>query len=124
MLLFLAGLLTGFAILALRSPRLGLSSHLTGVQSRTFLMAAGPLWPHLRLWPSWSAVIGHGLWISLYGIWLSLLLAGAFGAGRGLPIAGQGITSTPGKQYLVTGMMAAGSLALTAVVLSVLVGWS
>jgi hydroxylaminobenzene mutase len=39
MLLFLAGLLTGLAIPVCRSPRLGLSAHLTGVQSGTFLLA-------------------------------------------------------------------------------------
>jgi hydroxylaminobenzene mutase len=88
------------------------------------MVAAGLLWPHLNLWPSWNAVIGHSLWISLYAIWLSLLLAAAFGAGRGLPIAGQGITTTPAKQYLVTAMMAAGSLVLTATVVAMLVGWS
>jgi hydroxylaminobenzene mutase len=123
-LLFLLGLLTGFAIPALRSSRLGLSAHLTGVQSGTFLATIGLLWPHLKLWPTWGAVIGYGLWISLYAIWLSLLLAAALGAGRGLPIAGQGITTTPARQYLVTGMMGVGSLALTFAVAALLIGWS
>ncbi|HSZ49982.1 MAG TPA: hypothetical protein VK801_00305 [Caulobacteraceae bacterium] len=123
-LLFLLGLLTGFAIPALRSPRLGLSSHLTAVQSGAFLVAVGLLWPHLGLWPAWKGAIAEGLWISLYAIWLSLLLAAVFGAGRGLPIAGQGITTTVGKQYLVTGLMAAGSLALTVTVAAMLLGWS
>ena len=123
-LLFLLGLLTGFAIPALRSSRIGLSAHLTGVQSGTFLVAAGLLWPHLGLWPTWNVAIGHALWISLYAIWLSLLLAAVLGAGRDLPIAGQGIATTRGKQYLVTGMMGAGSLALTILVAALLVGWS
>ncbi len=87
LLLFLLGLLTGFAIPATRSPRLGLSAHLTGVQSGTFLIAAGLLWPHVHL-AAWSMVVGHALWLSLYALWLSLVLAAAFGAGHGLPIAG------------------------------------
>ena len=123
-LLFLLGLLTGFAIPKLRSRRIGLSAHLTGVQSGTFLTVAGLLWPHLGLWPAWTAAIGHGLWISLYAIWLSLLLAAVLGAGRDLPIAGQGIATSRGRQRLVTGMMGAGSVALTIVVAATLVGWS
>ncbi|MBV8683839.1 MAG: hypothetical protein JO111_13275 [Caulobacteraceae bacterium] len=123
-LLFLLGLLTGFAIPALRSSRLGLSAHLTAVQSGAFLLAAGLLWPHLRLWPAWNGVIANALWISLYGLWLSLLLAGVFGAGRGLPIAGQGITTTAAKQYAVSGLMVVASLALVVVVAAMLLGWS
>lgn len=123
-LMFLLGLLTGFAIPALRSSRLGLSAHLTGVQSGSFLLAAGLLWPHLRLWPVWNGVIANGLWISLYGLWLALLLAAVFGAGRGLPIAGQGVTTTAVRQSLVTGLMAIASLALVADVAAILLGWS
>ena len=81
-LLFLFGLLTGFVIPSFRSPRIGLSAHLTGVQSGTFLIAFGLLWPKLMLWPAWSTVIGHAMWISLYVIYASLVLAAAFGAGR------------------------------------------
>src|SRR5690242_21800078 len=88
-LLFALGLLTGFAIPAFRASRLGLSAHLTGVQSGTFLIAAGLLWPKLVL-GFWSVPLAHALWISLYAIWLSLVLAATFGAGQGLPIAGQG----------------------------------
>jgi hydroxylaminobenzene mutase len=110
MLLFLLGLLNGLAIPRLRSPRLGLSAHLTGVQSGVFLIATGLLWPKLDLASPWSAVLGQSLWISLYMIWLSLLLAGAFGAGRGLPLAGQGVTASRGRQALVTLLLSVGSL--------------
>ncbi len=89
-LLFFLGLLTGFVIPVAKSPRIGLSAHLTGVQSGTFLIAAGLLWPKLAL-GSWGTVVGHLLWISLYAIWLSLVLGAVWGAGRGLAIAGQGI---------------------------------
>ena len=121
--LFLLGLLNGFAIPRLRSPRLGLSAHLTAVQSGTFLIAVGLLWPRLALDPTWSAVLANGLWISLHMVWASLLLAGAFGAGQGLPIAGGGITTTPGRQRLVTVLLAAGSLGCLAAVAAVLVLW-
>ena len=49
MLLFLLGLVNGLAIPRMRSPRLGLSGHLAGVQSGTFLLAAGLLWPNLAI---------------------------------------------------------------------------
>jgi hydroxylaminobenzene mutase len=122
-LLFLLGLLNGLAIPRLRSPRLGLSAHLTGVQSGTFLLAAGLIWSKLAIGEPWSAILGHVLWISLFCIWISLALAGAFGAGRGLPIAGQGMTTTGGRQALVSILLIGGSLALTAAVAGVLITW-
>ena len=122
MVLFLLGLLTGFAIPALRSPRIGLSAHLTGVQSGTFLIACGLLWPRLSL-GRWDGAVGHTLWLSLYAVWLSLVLAGLFGAGRGLPIAGQGITTTTAKQAVVSVLLIGGSLAVLVAVAAMLVGW-
>ena len=122
-LLFLFGLLTGFAIPRCRSPRLGLSAHLTGVQSGTFLLALGLLWPRLTIAPMWSTVLANGTWVSLYLVWLSLLLAAIFGAGRGLPIAGGGITTTAARQTIVTGLLAVGSLGVTATIVALLVTW-
>jgi len=122
-LLFVLGLATGFAIPKLRSSRIGLSAHLTGVQSGTFLIAMGLLWPKLALWPSLSNLIGHAIWISLYAVFISLVLAAAFGAGRDLPIAGGGISTTRGKQIAVTALMAAGSLAILVATAAVLIGW-
>lgn len=122
-LLFFLGLLTGFAIPAARSPRIGLSAHLTGTQSGTFLVAAGLLWPKLEL-GSWSAPVGLALWLSLYAIWLSLVLAALFGAGRGLPIAGQGITTTKGRQAIVSVLLIGGSLVSALAVAAMLIGWA
>ena len=121
--LFFLGLLTGFAIPAARSPRIGLSAHLAGVQSGTFLIAVGLLWPKLDL-GSWSAPVGHALWLSLYAIWLSLVLAAVFGAGQGLPIAGQGITTTKGRQAIVSVLLIGGSLLSALAVAAMLVGWA
>lgn len=124
LMLFLLGLLSGFVIPVSRSPRIGLSAHLTGVQSGTFLIAVGLFWPQLHLSPTWSNIIAHATWISLYAVWLSLLLAGLFGAGRGLPIAGQGVTTTPAKQAVVTVLLAAGSLGILIAVGVALIGWA
>jgi len=121
-LLFFLGLLTGFVIPVARSPRIGLSAHLTGVQSGTFLIAGGLLWPKLAL-GSWGTAVGHLLWISLYAIWLSLVLGAVWGAGRGLAIAGQGITTTKGKQSIVSVLLIGGSLASAVAVAAMLVLW-
>lgn len=122
-LLFLLGLLTGFAIPRCRSPRLGLSAHLTGVQSGTFLVALGLLWPRLSMSPAWSGIVANGTWASLYMVWLSLLLAAIFGAGRGLPIAGGGITTTPARQTVVTVLLVVGSLGIVVAVAALLIMW-
>lgn len=122
-LLFLIGLMTGFAIPACRSPRLGLSAHLTAVQSGAFLLGLGLLWPRLAMAPMWSSVLANTTWVGLYMIWLALLLAAIFGAGRGLPIAGGGIATTTAKQTAVTGLMAIGSLAIVAAMAGLLVTW-
>lgn len=122
-LLFLIGLLTGFAIPACRSPRLGLSAHLTAVQSGAFLLALGLLWPRLVITPTWSSILAIVTCASLYMVWLSLLLAAIFGAGRGLPIAGQGIVTTAARQTAVTVLMAVGSLALVAAMAGLLITW-
>jgi hydroxylaminobenzene mutase len=122
-LLFLVGLLTGLGIPRYRSPRLGLSAHLTGVQSGTFLLALGLLWPRLSMSPVWSTILANGTWASLYLVWFSLLLAAVFGAGRGLPIAGQGMTTTPPRQTAVTGLLATGSLGILLSTAALLLTW-
>lgn len=122
-LLFLFGLLTGFAIPGCRSPRLGLSAHLTAVQSGTFLIALGLLWPRLSMTSPWSSILADGTSLSLYMVWMSLLLAGVFGAGRGLPIAGGGITTGPARQAVVTVLLAAGSLGIVAATAALLITW-
>ena len=123
LLLFLLGLLNGLVIPRLRSPRLGLSAHLTAVQSGTFLIAVGLLWPKLALGAPWDLVLSTGLWVSLYAIWFALFLSGLFGAGEGLSIAGQGMTTTRGRQRLVTVILAAGSLGCLIATGGVLVAW-
>src|SRR6516165_10904297 len=89
-LLFMLGLLTGFGIPHFRSPRIGLSAHLAAIESGLGLIAFGLLMPHLVLAAAWARTIGHLLWISLYLLWIGLVLAAVFGTGRVLAIAGGG----------------------------------
>ncbi len=86
--LFLIGLLTGFAIPALKNPRMGLSSHLEGVLNGMFLVLLGLLWPHIHLPRAWGVTAVALIVYSAYANWLATLLAATWGAGRRLaPIA-------------------------------------
>ena len=123
LVLFLLGLANGFAIPHMKSPRLGLSAHLTAVQCGTFLIAVGLMWSRLALDRIWSYVLASGLSASLGLIWLALLLAGLFGAGQGFVIAGQGMTTTPGRQRLVSALLIAGSLGSLVAVGAMLAFW-
>jgi len=123
LVLFLLGLLGGAAIPRMRSPRLGLSAHLTALQGGTFLIALGLMWPRLALGGMPSVVLANGLWVSMGLVWLATLLAGVFGAGQGFSIAGQGMTTTAGRQRLVTLLLALGSLGCIAVIAAMLAFW-
>ena len=111
--LFLLGLLNGFIIALGRSPRLGLSAHLTGVQSGTFLIVMGVLWPHLAFPGGIGRFMSAALGVSLYLLWLALCLAGLLGAGRNLPIAGGGVQAKPSYQRVVSVLLIAGTVGTT-----------
>ena len=123
MLLFLLGLLTGLGQGVYRNPRVGLSAHMTGVQSGIALMAFGLLWPHLGISPGWARIVAHTLWLSFYAIWFALVLAAIFGASKVLPIAGKGFSAKPWQEALVATVMIAGSLACIVAVGAILVLW-
>lgn len=111
--LVLLGLFNGFAIPLGRSPRLGLSAHLTAVQSGTFLIAISVLWPHIEFPHGIGGFMGAALSASLYLLWLALCLAGLLGAGRGLPIAGGGVQTRPSYQRVVSALLISGILGTT-----------
>jgi len=123
-LLFLLGLLTGFAIPALRSPRIGLSAHVASIQSGIALVAFGLVWPRLALSPGWAATIAHGLWSSLYLLWVGLVFAAACGAGGTLPLAGGGVRARPWQEATSVALIGAGSLVSAAAVAALLWQWS
>jgi hydroxylaminobenzene mutase len=114
-LLFLLGLLTGFAIPVLSNPRMGLSSHLEGVLNGMFLLALGLIWPRLRLGPAAAATT---YWLAIYGTfanWAATLLAAAWGAGRTMPLAAGAQQGTPTQEMVIMGLLASLSLAAVAV---------
>jgi hydroxylaminobenzene mutase len=122
-LLFLLGLLAGLGQGIYRNPRVGLSAHMTGVQSGIALMAFGLLWPHLGIARGWAAPVAHTLSLSFYAIWFALVLAAFFGASKVLPIAGKGFSAKPWQEAVVSTLMIAGSLACIFAVGAVLVLW-
>ena len=103
MLLFLIGLLTGFAEQHFANIRMGLAAHLEGVMNGTFLLALGAAWPEVRLSPPIKAV---AYWTALYGTygnWIMTTLAAVFGTAALSPITGTGHQGLPWQESLVTG---------------------
>jgi hydroxylaminobenzene mutase len=122
-LLFLLGLLTGFAIPKAKAPRLGLSAHLAATQSGVALIAFAFLWPRLALPAGWDRLLAQALWLSLYVIWLGLVLAASWGTGRVLPIAGAGHQAVLWKERTAISLIGIGSIACLLAVAAVLVLW-
>jgi len=116
MVLFSLGLLTGFAIPLLKHPRLGLSSHLEGVQNGMLLLILGLVWPHLNLSGRW---LRTGYYLALYGTyanWGTTFLAAAWAAGgEVMPLAGGGAAGTAWQEGLVKFGLLSLALAMLAV---------
>ena len=112
--LFLAGLVTGFIIPLLENPRVGLSSHLEGVMNGMFLIALGAIWPRLGL----SAVAGRIAFVLLvfgtFANWLATLLAGIWGTGAMMPIAASDRAGTSLQEASVSLLLITLSLAMVA----------
>ena len=123
-LLFLLGLLTGVAIPATRAPRIALSAHVAAIESGLALVVFGLLGAKLVLSPGWAAAIAHGLWISLYVLWVGLVLGAVFGTGKTLPIAGAGFSAKPWQEAIAFALIGAGSLGSAAAVATLLLTWS
>src|ERR1700749_282700 len=122
-LLFLLGLLTCFAIPALKAPRIGLSAHLAATQMGIALVFFGFLWEPLTLWNGWSAPLAQILWISFYLIWIGIVLGAMWGTGRALPIAGAGHTALKWQEQAALLPLALGSFASLAVIVLLLIQW-
>jgi hydroxylaminobenzene mutase len=100
--LFMLGLLSGFAIQAMANPRMGLAGYLEGVMNGTFLMVVGVAWVRLNLSARLESVT---YWLVLYGTYANLLfvqMAAIFGTSRTTPIAGAGYQGLPWQESLVS----------------------
>lgn len=102
LVLFLLGLLTGFAIMNFRNPRMGLAAHLEGVMNGTFLIVAGYLWNEMRL----SSAGRNGLTITLlYGTfanWVLTVLSAVFGTSKMTPLSGAGFEGSSLQENIIS----------------------
>jgi hydroxylaminobenzene mutase len=122
--LFLLGLLGGAAIPRMKSPRIGLSAHIAAIESGILLIALGLLGARLTLSEGVAAWVAHLSWLSLYVLWVGLMLGGIWGTGRTLPIAGAGFTAKPGEERIAAVLILGGSLGSTVATVILLFGWS
>jgi hydroxylaminobenzene mutase len=109
MLLFILGLLTGFAEAHVANVRMGLAAHLEGVMNGTFLIAVGAAWNCIYLAPRPRRV---AYWTALYGTyvnWAMTAIAAILGTAALSPITAAGHSGTPLQEKLVTaGFMSVG----------------
>lgn len=96
--LFLLGLLTGFAVYRLTNPRMGVTAHLEGVTNGMFLILLGLAWTRLGALSGraqsvvfWTALVGA------YANWFFPLFSAVVGAGFP-PLAGAGFTTQPWQE--------------------------
>lgn len=122
-LLFLLGLLVGLAVPGFAVPRLALSTHLLGMTQGTFLLAAGLVWPKLRLTRPMSR-IGCGL--ATYGClapWTANLCGALWGAGASMmPIAAGSARGTGFQEGVIRVLLVSGAVSLVATATLVLWG--
>jgi hydroxylaminobenzene mutase len=121
-LLFLLGLLSGFAVPALHNPRMGVSAHLEGVMNGILLLVLGLAWHRFTLSPRARAAL---FWLALYGAyanWATTLLSAYVGTSRRTPIAGAGFSGRPWQESLVEAGLVSLSIAMVAACLIALSG--
>ena len=122
-LLFLIGLLTGFAIPVFAVPRLGLSSHLASVLGGLFLMALGLSWPRLSLGRGLATATFIAAVYGNFANWLATYLGAVWGAGgQMMPIAGSGRMAAPEGEAIVAGLLVSLSVAMIFACLAILWG--
>jgi hydroxylaminobenzene mutase len=99
--LFFLGLIVGAFVQQMTNPRMGLSAHLGGVMTGTFLAVLGAAWTELRLWPHAESA---AYWLALFGSYgssASLLLAAIPLTSSMTPIAGAGHSAPAWQERLV-----------------------
>ena len=123
LILFLIGLLAGFAVPILKNPRMGLASHLEGVLNGMFLALLGVLWPHVHLPHAWAVTAVVLIVYAAYANCLGTLLAAAWGAGRKLaPIAAGDHEASKAKEGVFNFLLVSLSVAIVIGVVIVIVG--
>jgi hydroxylaminobenzene mutase len=121
--LFLFALLVGLAVPRFTIPRIGLSAHLLGLTQGLFLIAAGLLWPRLRLARTFAVA---AFWLAVYGCLAPLtanVLAAMWGAGNTLlPMAAGQAHGSPLQEGVISAALRSGAVALIAAAMAILWG--
>lgn len=89
-MLFLLGLLSGFAIPLTTNMKLGVGAHMAGVTNATFLMLAGVVWHRLSLSDRRSKLTCYTLVYSTYCNWFFVSLAAFWGTKALAPVSAGG----------------------------------
>ena len=122
-LVFLFALLVGLGVPRFAVPRLALSAHLLGIMQGTFLVAAGLLWPRLRLTRSQS---GIGCGLAIYGCfaaWTANLCGAVWGAGSSMmPMAAAGARGSALQEGVIRILLFTAALSLISMAILILWG--
>lgn len=102
MLLFLIGLLTGFAVMEFRNPRMGLAAHLEGVLNGMFLVLGGLVWNDLVLSDGWKKIVWWTLVYGTFANWFFSTLSAIWGTSRTTPLSGAGYEGTALHELVAT----------------------
>jgi hydroxylaminobenzene mutase len=122
LLLFLLGLITGFAIPGMSNPRAGLAGHMEGVMNGMFLVVVGLAWSELRLPGRTGRVVSWLLLFGTYANWGATTASGILGTSKGTPIAGAGFHATAIAEHGVYGLLVLVGLTMTVSCLGLVVG--
>src|ERR1700738_2277100 len=120
MLLFLLGLITGFAEPQFRNLRMALAAHLEGVMNGILLIALGAVWSELRFSARQNVA---AFWTALYRTyanWAATTLAAVFGTAALSPITSAGLHGQPWQENVITVAFMTVALAIVACAILVL----
>ncbi len=113
LLLFFAGLITGFAVPAMTNPRAGLAGHVEALMNGMFLLIVGLAWPELRFSERAGRAVGWLLVFGAYANWAATTASGVLGTSTGTPIAGAGFEASPLAERAVFATLVVVGLTMT-----------
>lgn len=94
-LLAVLAVLSGFAPMVVKNPRMGVAAHVGGLTNALLLLALGAVWSMVKL-PSKRGDLATRLLVwGAYGNWAVTLLASITGASEFAPLAGAGYGTDP-----------------------------
>jgi hydroxylaminobenzene mutase len=120
--LFLLGLLAGFAMPAFANVRMGLSAHLEGVMNGILLLALGAVWEAVRLSPRLDRLARGAALFGTYANFTTTTLAAAFGTGSMTPVAAPDRQAAGWQEGLVSAGFVSVGLAMLLVAVLLVVG--